>query len=271
MNITAKTNATQFLEMSEKILNEYKISNFHKELAQNFISNGIPKEKLSNGLDNFNIIEEFIGDTQVRTDMATDVKSKLLCQIKENERKIFLETFSQNFQSVYEKYRYMDCMKKLHEARNQFDFYRKRYVFQQFLQQMEHIFIQGNVAAEEAFIRSIELNFEFARRMGSFVECTYEDLDGSEKTILVSNRDDADVILEKQENGEDVLMTCYSPEDYWIGSNCFTGFRIHYMWDLNEEEWIPVPIHLIKKFVSIPISESYLEEFDLDEDTEDWQ
>lgn len=261
MNITKKTTAGELIDMVDGIMGSFAISKLHDELIENFISNGIAEEKLEDGLTNYNIVEEFIQDSQAKTDDAKDLKSQLMLQIAENDRKIELENFSENFIDLFTKYNYGDYMQKVYLARHRFDSFRSEYLFQKFLGQSKGTLNQGNAIAEECFIASIDINLKMASDIGGNVRMVYEDLHGVRQSILTT-------LMEEAYMDEDGNII-FRPEGYWVGHNCFDGFRIHYYWDVEDEEWVPVPIHLIQGLVMEEVS-SQNEFFDDDEDEFDY-
>lgn len=241
MNITMNTSAKQFVEMVNATMDEFDINDMYTELYENFISNGIDGKKLEHGLDHYNVIEDFIRDSQNETDFAEDIKSKMLCQIQENNNKFELENFSTNFVDLFKKYDYNNFMQKIYIARTKFDSFRKEYIFQTFLNNTEGNMTQGNVVIEECFITSIDINLKIASDDDSNVRIFFEDLDGNSQNILTTLVENAEVDLDGN--------LSFRPEGYWVGHSCFDSFRVQYYWDVETEDWVPVPIHLIQRLV----------------------
>jgi hypothetical protein len=247
MKITKNTTAEQFISMVDAELIEKSIPKMHEELVENFISNGIDESNLRRGLDNFNIVESFIKDSQVKTDNAKDLPTRLQYQIQETENKARLETFSSPFVNLFQKYEYDSVMQNLFVAREKFDSFRRDYLFKYFIKESKGTLIQGNVLGEECFIVSIDVNLKLAKNMGADVTIVYEDIDGKEKHLRTCLKEEGDIYIDEEDNFE--MKVSYRPEGYWIGHNSFDGFRIQYYWNLDEEDWTPVPIHLIRRLV----------------------
>jgi hypothetical protein len=135
------------------------------------------------------------------------------------------------------KYRYREFHEKATAIRNAFEDMRPSYLYSGLMQQCFPVSaFLGPVGSDEIFVDW----FDGAVRAEAPnpIRVEYEDLDGSFKTVTVVHKPD-EFTLE---------YTSCRPLNRYSGSTPYDAFLMRHYYCPEQEEWIAIPIQLIKSF-----------------------
>lgn len=194
------------------LIESYKMEDFDAEVRKNALQCGATEQSLADG---------------------TFTPLYLLDAGQEEE----YERFTRFVERLDKKYKYREFHEKASAIRNAFEDMRPSYLYNGLMEQCFPVSaFLGPVGSDAVFVDWFDEAVKAEAPNPIRVE--YEDLDGTFKTVTIVDRPD-EVTLE--------YVSC-RPLNRFSGSSPYDAFLMRHYYCPEQDEWIPIPIQLIKAF-----------------------